>query len=115
MPDIGDIENKVRYNPSIAGILLINPDNPTGAVYPREIITAMVDIARRYDLFVICDETYANIIYNPADGTALSDVIDGVPGMALRSISKEYPWPGARCGWIEVYNAGQGSGVCPAI
>jgi aspartate/methionine/tyrosine aminotransferase len=104
MPDIGDIENKVRYNPSIAGILLINPDNPTGAVYPREIITAMVDIARRYDLFVICDETYANIIYNPADGTSLSDVIDGVPGMALRSISKEYPWPGARCGWIEVYN-----------
>jgi alanine-synthesizing transaminase len=104
MPDIGDIENKVRYNPSIAGILLINPDNPTGAVYPREIITAMVDIARRYDLFVICDETYANIIYNPADGTSLSDVIDGVPGMAMRSISKEYPWPGARCGWIEVYN-----------
>ena len=104
MPDLEDIENKVRYNPSIAGILLINPDNPTGAVYPREIIMSMVDIARRYDLFVVCDETYANIVYNPADGTALSDVIDGVPGMALRSISKEYPWPGGRCGWIEVYN-----------
>ncbi|WP_319476272.1 pyridoxal phosphate-dependent aminotransferase [Marispirochaeta aestuarii] len=104
MPDISDIENKVRYNPSIAGILLINPDNPTGAVYPRETITAMIDIARRYDLFVICDETYANIIYNPDHSVPLSEVIDGVPGMALRSISKEYPWPGGRCGWIEVYN-----------
>ncbi len=104
MPDISDIENKVRYNPSIAGILLINPDNPTGAVYPRETITAMIDIAKRYDLFVICDETYANIVYNPDHSVPLSEVIDGVPGMALRSISKEYPWPGGRCGWIEVYN-----------
>ncbi len=107
MPDIEDIENKVRYNPSIAGILLINPDNPTGAVYPREVITAMVDIARRYDLFILCDETYASIVYNPEDRTFLSEVIDGVPGMALRSISKEYPWPGGRCGWIEVYNQKQ--------
>ena len=104
MPDLADIENKVRYNPSIAGILLINPDNPTGAVYPTEIITAMVDIARRYDLFVICDETYANIVYDRNHSNPLSDLIDEVPGMALRSISKEYPWPGARCGWIEVYN-----------
>ena len=107
MPDLDDIENKVRYNPSIAGILLINPDNPTGAVYPRDVLTAMVDIARKYDLFIICDETYANIVYNPDDSTFLSEVIDGVPGMALRSISKEYPWPGGRCGWIEVYNQKQ--------
>ena len=107
MPDIDDIEKKVRYNPSIAGLLLINPDNPTGAVYPKETILAMVDIARRYDLFVIGDETYANIIYDPSTACPLSDLVDGVPGMALRSISKEYPWPGARCGWIEVYNQKQ--------
>ncbi len=104
MPDIDDIEKKVHYNPSIAGLLLINPDNPTGAVYPKETILAMIDIARRHDLFLIADETYANIIYDPVAANPLSDLIDGVPGMALRSISKEYPWPGARCGWIEVYN-----------
>ncbi|MBN2510714.1 MAG: pyridoxal phosphate-dependent aminotransferase [Spirochaetales bacterium] len=103
-PDLADIEMKIRYNPSIAGILLINPDNPTGAVYPPETLAAMVDIARKYDLFVVCDETYAHIVYADGVKTHLSEVIGDVPGMALRSISKEYPWPGGRCGWIEVFN-----------
>ena len=64
MPDIDDLRNKVKYNDSIAGMLLINPDNPTGAVYPRSILQDMVEIARRHKLFIICDEIYANIIYN---------------------------------------------------
>jgi alanine-synthesizing transaminase len=104
MPDLDDLENKVKYNDSIAGILLINPDNPTGAVYPIEILKAIVSIARRYGVFVICDEIYAHIVYNGARAKHLSEVIEDVPGMALRGISKEYPWPGSRCGWIEVFN-----------
>ncbi|MFP4562694.1 MAG: pyridoxal phosphate-dependent aminotransferase [Spirochaetia bacterium] len=104
MPDLEDIENKVRYNDSIAGILLINPDNPTGAVYPEEYLRKIVDIARRYDLFVLADETYAHIVFNGAKTLHLSEVIGEVPGIALRSISKEFPWPGARCGWMEVFN-----------
>lgn len=104
MPDLTDLENKVKYNDSIAGILLINPDNPTGAVYPRDVLEQIVDIARRYNLFVICDEIYAHIVYNGAETVHLSEVIGDVPGMALRGISKEYPWPGGRCGWIEVFN-----------
>ncbi|MFH5833079.1 pyridoxal phosphate-dependent aminotransferase [Halalkalibaculum sp. DA384] len=104
MPDIEDLRNKVKYNDSIAGMLIINPDNPTGAVYPREVLEEMVAIAREHRLFMICDEIYANIIYNGSDTASLSEVIGDVPGMALRGISKEYPWPGARCGWIEVFN-----------
>ena len=104
MPDLEDLENKVKYNDSIAGILLINPDNPTGAVYPPEILEKMIDIARRYDLFVICDETYAHIVYNGGETCHLSTVIGEVPGIAMRSISKEYPWPGGRCGWLEIFN-----------
>ncbi len=104
MPDLNDIENKVKYNDAIAGILIINPDNPTGAVYPREVLEKIVDIARRYKLFVICDEIYAHIVYENAATVHLSEVIGDVPGIALRGISKEYPWPGARCGWIEVFN-----------
>ena len=104
MPDLEDLENKVRYNDAIAGILLINPDNPTGAVYPREVLLGIVDIARRYDLFVLCDETYAHIVYNGAETCHLSEVIGEVPGIAMRSISKEYPWPGGRCGWMEIFN-----------
>ncbi|MDC7231841.1 MAG: pyridoxal phosphate-dependent aminotransferase [Spirochaetales bacterium] len=104
MPDLEDLENKVRYNDSIAGILLINPDNPTGAVYPPEVLKQIVDIARRYDLFVISDETYAHIVYNGGIPCHLSEVIGEVPGIAMRSISKEYPWPGGRCGWLEIFN-----------
>ncbi len=104
MPDMTDVENKVKYNDSIAGILLINPDNPTGAVYPVDVLKEFVRIAKRYGLFIVCDETYANIVYGGAETAALSEVIDDVPGMALRSVSKEVPWPGARCGWVEVYN-----------
>ncbi|MDR1178669.1 MAG: pyridoxal phosphate-dependent aminotransferase [Spirochaetaceae bacterium] len=104
MPDMNDVELKVRYNDSIAGILLINPDNPTGAVYPVEVLREFVRIAKTYGLFIICDETYANIVYGGAKTAALSQVTGDVPGLALRSLSKEIPWPGARCGWVEVYN-----------
>ena len=104
LPDLDDIEAKVRYNDAVAGLLLINPDNPTGVVYDRSMLLKMVDIARRYGLFVIADETYANITYNGAEPCSLSQVLGDVPGLSLRSVSKEYPWPGARCGWIEVFN-----------
>jgi aspartate/methionine/tyrosine aminotransferase len=104
MPDMADVELKVKYNDSVAGILLINPDNPTGAVYPVEVLREFVRIAKKYGLFIVCDETYANIVYGGAKTAALSEVIGDVPGMALRSVSKEVPWPGARCGWVEVYN-----------
>src|SRR5699024_8441377 len=107
MPDLEDLEMKVKYNDSIAGILIINPDNPTGAVYPVKVLKRIVRIAREHKLFIICDEIYANLIYNGADTAALSQVIGEVPGIAMRGISKEYPWPGSRCGWIEVYNQHQ--------
>ncbi len=104
MPDLDDLEKKIRYNDSIAGILLINPDNPTGAVYPREVLVRMVDIARRYKVFIICDEIYGNLVYDTHKTAPLSEVIEEIPGIALRGISKEVPWPGSRCGWIEVFN-----------
>jgi len=104
-PDLDDLEKRIKYNPAVAGILIINPDNPTGAVYPESILRGMVALARKYDLFVICDEVYHNIIYNGQKTLPLSDVIGDVPAIAMRGISKEMPWPGSRCGWIEVYNA----------
>ncbi len=103
-PDLDDLEKRIKYNPAVAGILIINPDNPTGAVYPEEILVGMVEIARRYDLFVICDEIYHNIIYNGQTTVPISDIIDDVPAIVMRGISKEMPWPGSRCGWMEVYN-----------
>jgi aspartate/methionine/tyrosine aminotransferase len=104
-PDLTDLRMKVKYNPSISGILVINPDNPTGAVYPRDVLLEIVAIAKEYDLFVVCDEIYINLTYNGKKSVPLADVINGVCGISMKGISKELPWPGARCGWIEVYNA----------
>ena len=104
LPDVEDIRNKVRYNDSIAGILLLSPDNPTGAVYPREILEEIADIARQHNLFIIADEIYVHIVYNGNPRIHMSEWVGDVPAIAMRGISKEYPWPGARCGWIEVLN-----------
>lgn len=104
MPDLDDIRNKVKYNDSIAGILLLSPDNPTGAVYPREILEEIAAIAKEYDLFVISDEIYAHIVFNGNEHLHMSEWIGDVPGIAMRGISKEYPWPGSRCGWLEILN-----------
>ncbi|EMY13922.1 putative aminotransferase [Leptospira weilii str. Ecochallenge] len=79
----------MRYNDSIAGILLINPDNPTGAVYDKILMNKIVSICEKYDLMLICDETYAHVNYSDHGPLHLSEVIgDKVPGMALRSIFK---------------------------
>ncbi len=106
LPDLEDMRNKVRYNPNVAGILIINPDNPTGTVYPREVLEGIVAIAREFNLFVMSDEIYSNITYNGNPMVPLSRVLNGVPGFAMKGLSKEVPWPGSRCGWIEFYNKG---------
>ncbi|MCL4217107.1 MAG: pyridoxal phosphate-dependent aminotransferase [Candidatus Hydrogenedentes bacterium] len=104
LPDVDDIRNKVKYNDSIAGILLLTPDNPTGAVYPRELLEEIAQIAREHKLFVISDEIYAHIVYNGNPRMHMSEWIGDVPALAMRGISKEYPWPGSRCGWLEILN-----------
>lgn len=104
LPDMEDLYLKVRYNPSIVGILIINPDNPTGMVYPKEVLEAFVKIADEYNLLLITDEIYQNITYNGIKAVSLAEVIGGRPAISLKGISKEFPWPGSRCGWMEFYN-----------
>lgn len=106
-PDIGELERKVKSHKSIVGILVINPDNPTGYVYPEERLKEVVRIAKEYDLFIVADEIYHNMTYNGQTTPYLAEVIGDVPGLAMRSLSKEVPWPGSRCAWIEVYNSGK--------
>ncbi|GMQ26946.1 pyridoxal phosphate-dependent aminotransferase [Algoriphagus sp. oki45] len=104
LPDMEDLHLKVRYNPSIVGILIINPDNPTGMVYPKEVLEGFVKIAEEFNLLLIADEIYQNITYNGIEAVALAEVIGNRPAISLKGISKEFPWPGARCGWMEFYN-----------
>lgn len=103
-PDLDDLRLSIKYNPAICGLLIINPDNPTGAVYPERILVEMLELARKYDLFIICDEIYHNIIYNGESTRPISDLIGDIPAIAMKGISKDLPWPGSRCGWIEIYN-----------
>jgi aspartate/methionine/tyrosine aminotransferase len=103
-PDLEDLRRQVVAHPEVAGILLVNPDNPTGMVYSQAVIQKLVDLAREFDLFLISDEIYSNLCYGGVEHKKLASVIGSVPGIALRGISKEFPWPGARCGWAEFYN-----------
>ncbi len=104
-PNLVDLRHSIHYNPAVAGLLIINPDNPTGAVFPRDTLQSMIALARDYDLFVACDEIYTNLVYDGVETCPISDIVGDVPAIAMKGISKELPWPGARCGWIEVYNA----------
>lgn len=106
-PDVDEIENKVKYNDHVVAILVINPNNPTGSVYKKETLEKIVAIAKKYDCFVIFDEIYHHMVFDGVKTTLLHEIIGDVPGISMKGISKDIPWPGSRCGWIEVYNAEQ--------
>ncbi len=103
-PDLNEMEQKIKGHPEISGILIINPDNPTGFVYEVDVMKQIINLARKYNLFVVSDEIYSNLTYGDVEYKKLAAVIEDVPGIGMRGISKEFPWPGARCGWIEFYN-----------
>ena len=103
-PDMDHLRSQLVKHPEISGVLLVNPDNPTGMVYSQKIIRQFVEIVKEFDLFMISDEIYSNLFYGGVIHKKLASVVDDIPGIALRGISKEFPWPGARCGWVEFYN-----------
>ena len=85
-------------------ILIINPNNPTGAVYPVKVLEEIVAIAREFNLFLVADEIYIHMVFPGVETAHLSEVATDVPAIVMRGVSKEVPWPGSRCGWIEVLN-----------
>ncbi len=94
LPDLNDLRSKVHYNDAIAGILIINPDNPTGMIYPKAVLKEIVAIAKEHDLFLISDEIYSNIYFGEEKYVPLSSLLDGVPAIIMKGLSKEVPWPG---------------------
>ncbi|WP_158278927.1 pyridoxal phosphate-dependent aminotransferase [Leucothrix arctica] len=104
-PNLEEIENKVKYNDHVVAILVINPNNPTGRVFKRETLEAIVKIAKDHDCFLIFDEIYHSMVFDGVENVLLHEIIGDVPGISMKGISKDVPWPGSRCGWIEVYNS----------
>jgi len=103
--DLADLEQAVAANEHVVGILVINPNNPLGVVHPREDLEAVVRIAHDHDCFLIFDEIYQHLVFDPATLVKLTEIVGDVPAISMKGVSKELPWPGSRCGWIEVYNA----------
>ncbi len=62
-------------------------------------------IARENDCFLLFDEIYQNLVFDSSKIVRLSEIVGDVPAISMKGVSKEIPWPGSRCGWIEVYNA----------
>lgn len=103
--DMEHLESQLIAHPEVTGILVINPNNPTGAVYPKEDLEQVVLLAEKYNLFIIADEIYFRLVYNDHSFYHMSAVVNGrVPLIVMRGMSKDVPWPGSRCGWLEFHN-----------
>jgi len=97
-PDIDDIRAKI--NSRTQGIVIINPNNPTGAVYPREVLQEIVDVAVENDLIIFADEIYSQIIYDDLEHIPLSTMTDETLVVTLNGLSKSHRIPGFRIGWM---------------
>jgi len=97
-PDLADIRRKVT--PRTKGIVIINPNNPTGAVYPREVLLEVVRVARQHQLVIFADEVYDQILYDGESHTSIASLAEDVLFLTFNSLSKNYRACGYRAGWM---------------
>ncbi|MFI9160024.1 pyridoxal phosphate-dependent aminotransferase [Kitasatospora aureofaciens] len=97
-PDLADIE--ARVTDRTRAIVVINPNNPTGAVYPREVLEGIVEIARRHKLVVYADEIYDKILYDDAEHVPLATLAPDLFCVTFNGLSKSYRVAGFRSGWM---------------
>ncbi|NBR98093.1 MAG: pyridoxal phosphate-dependent aminotransferase [Betaproteobacteria bacterium] len=100
MPDMADIRAKIT--PNTRALVLINPNNPTGAVYPEPVLRELVEIAREHRLVVFADEIYDKTLYDGASHTSIASLADDVLFVTLNGLSKNYRACGYRAGWMVV-------------
>jgi alanine-synthesizing transaminase len=100
LPDLDDIRSKVNSN--TRAIVIINPNNPTGALYPDEMLLEIIEIAREHQLIVYADEIYDKVLYEGAAHTSIASLADDVLFVTLNGLSKNYRAAGFRSGWAVV-------------
>ena len=103
LPDAGEIEALIT--PRTRAIALINPNNPTGAVYPRELLEAIVRVAERHRLVLLSDEIYDEILYDAAPFVPLARLAGNVPCLTFDGLSKVQRACGYRVGWVSLTGA----------
>ena len=99
-PDLADMARKIT--PNTKGIVVINPNNPTGALYPTEVLQAIVDLARKHDLIIFADEIYDKVLYDGNVHTSIASLADDVLFVTFNGLSKNYRSCGYRAGWMIV-------------
>ncbi len=97
-PDITDIESKVNNN--TRALVIINPNNPTGSVYSREILLQLIDLCRKHELILFADEIYSKIVYDDAVHIPAASLCDDVFIVSFNGLSKSYRLAGFRSGWM---------------
>jgi alanine-synthesizing transaminase len=100
LPDLADIRGKI--GPSTRAIVLINPNNPTGALYPDDLLRGIIEIARQHQLIIFADEIYDKVLYDGATHTSVAALADDVLFVTFNGISKNYRACGYRAGWMVV-------------
>ncbi|MGV8123668.1 MAG: aminotransferase class I/II-fold pyridoxal phosphate-dependent enzyme [Candidatus Xenobiia bacterium LiM19] len=100
-PDISDMEK--RINDKTKGIVFINPNNPTGAVYDRAILEEILKLARKHSLVVFADEIYDKLLFDKKH-VSIASLCDDVPILTFNGLSKSYLAPGWRTGWMIINN-----------
>ena len=98
IPDLDDIRSKITER--TRGIVIINPNNPTGAVYPKHVLEGLLEIARENRLIVFADEIYDKILYDDVEHTPLGSLADDVLCVSFNGLSKTYRAAGFRVGWM---------------
>jgi len=99
-PDLADIRSKI--NRRTRAIVVINPNNPTGALYPDELLREIIDIARKHQLTIYSDEIYDKVLYDGARHTAIGSLSEDVLTITFNGLSKNYRSCGYRAGWMVV-------------
>ncbi len=100
LPDLNDIRAKI--SPSTRAIVVINPNNPTGALYPVDLLREIVEIARQHQLIVYADEIYDKVLYDGATHTSIASLAEDVLFLTFNGLSKNYRACGYRAGWVVV-------------
>lgn len=100
LPDLDDIRRKIT--PDTRAIVIINPNNPTGALYPESFLREIIEIARQNQLIVFADEIYDKMLYDGATHTSIASLADDVLFVTLNGLSKNYRACGYRAGWMVV-------------
>ncbi|EJO28075.1 pyridoxal phosphate-dependent aminotransferase [Achromobacter marplatensis] len=100
IPDLDDIRAKIT--PRTKGIVVINPNNPTGVLYPDDVLREIIAIAREHGLVILADEVYDKVLYDDVQHTALASLSTDVLTLTFNSLSKSYRACGYRAGWLVV-------------